>query len=142
MHFNQLAAIPYAALPIATTISLEGGWPLLYPRKEAKDYGTRAEIEGVFSAGERVVLIDDLATTGASKLETLEKLAGAGLQVTGVVVLIDRQSGAAQALAEAGIGFQAVFSLTQLLDYWETGRRVAADQIAAARDFITQTTSD
>jgi uridine monophosphate synthetase len=136
LRFNQLAALPYAAIPIATAISLEGGWPLLYPRKEAKAYGTRAEIEGVFSPGERVVLIDDLATTGESKLEALEKLSGAGLQVTGVVVLIDRQSGAAGSLASVGIDFHAVFSLTQLLDYWEAGQRVPGEQIAAARAFI------
>ena len=51
--FDRLAALPYAALPIATAISLAGGWPMIYPRKEAKSYGTRAEIEGGFAAGER-----------------------------------------------------------------------------------------
>jgi uridine monophosphate synthetase len=134
--FDRLAGLPYAALPIATAISLQGGWPLVYPRKEAKVYGTKAEIEGVYQNGERVAVIDDLATTGGSKFEAIEKLTSAGLRVEDVVVLIDRQSGAAEALAQAGIRFHAVLTLTQMLDYWEKTGKVPADQIAAARAFI------
>ena len=72
LRFDRLAALPYAALPIATAISLAGGWPMMYPRKEAKSYGTGAEIEGDIAAGERAVVIDDLATTGGSKFEAIE----------------------------------------------------------------------
>ena len=136
IKFDRLAGIPYAALPIATAISLQGGWPLIYPRKEAKAYGTKAEIEGVWQAGDRVVVIDDLATTGESKFEAIEKLASAGLTVEDVVVLIDRQSGAAEALAQAGIRLHAVLTLAEMLDHWEKTGKVPPDQIAAARAFI------
>ncbi len=57
--------------------------------------------------GERVVVIDDLATTGGSKFEAIDKLTAAGLEVQDVVVLIDRQSGAAEALAQAGYRLHA-----------------------------------
>jgi uridine monophosphate synthetase len=136
LTFQRLAALPYAALPIGAAISLQGGWPMIYPRKEVKEYGTRVEIEGDYQPGERVVVIDDLATTGGSKFEAFEKLAAAGLEVKDVVVLIDRQSGAASALAEAGVHLHAVFTLTQLLDIWESVGAVPADQIAAARQFL------
>jgi uridine monophosphate synthetase len=136
LGFERLAALPYAALPIATAISLQGGWPMIYPRKESKDYGTRSEIEGVYEAGERVVLIDDLATTGGSKFEAIEKLTAAGLQVEDIVVLIDRQSGAGEALAQAGFRMHAVFTLTQMLDHWELSGQVPADQITAVRKFL------
>ena len=53
---------------------------MIYPRKEVKEYGTKAEIEGEYHAGETVVVIDDLATTGGSKFEAIEKLTGAGLE--------------------------------------------------------------
>ena len=138
LQFDRLAALPYAALPIATAISLFGGQPVLYPRKEAKTYGTKAEIEGEYQPGETVVVIDDLATTGGSKLEALEKLGSAGLQVKDVVVLIDRQSGAAQALAQAGIRLHAVCTLSALLDTWEQTGRVSPGQIAAARRFLAE----
>jgi uridine monophosphate synthetase len=136
LKFDRLAALPYAALPIGTAISLRGGWPMIYPRKEAKEYGTAATIEGAFAAGERAVVIDDLATTGGSKFEAIDKLKAAGLAVEDVVVLIDRQSGAAEALAEAGYRLHAVFTLSELLDHWEQTGRVPAGQIAVARAFL------
>ncbi|HSF81446.1 MAG TPA: orotidine-5'-phosphate decarboxylase [Anaerolineales bacterium] len=136
LEFDRLAALPYAALPIGTAISLLGGWPLVYPRKEVKTYGTQAEIEGAYSPGERVVLIDDLTTTGGSKFEAIERLNEAGLQVADVVVLIDRQSGAAESLARAGLRLLPVFSMIQLLDYWQEKGSVPIPQIAAVRAFL------
>jgi uridine monophosphate synthetase len=136
LQFDRLAALPYAALPIATAVSLLGGQPMLYPRKETKSYGTMAEIEGEYQPGETVVVIDDLASTGASKLEALEKLSRAGLKVRDVVVLIDRQSGAAAALAEAGLRLHAVCTLSALLEIWEKSGRVSPDQITAVRHFL------
>lgn len=142
LSFDRLAALPYAALPIGAAISLYGGWPMIYPRKEVKAYGTKAEIEGVYAPGERAAVIDDLATTGGSKFEAIDKLVAAGLQVSDVIVLIDRQSGAAQALAQAGYRLHSVFTLGQLLDYWESKGSVPAEQISAARRFIEESASD
>jgi len=98
LKFDRLAGLPYAAIPIATAVSLAGNYPMIYPRKEVKAYGTKAEIEGEFQAGETALVIDDLATTGGSKFEAIEKLTGAGLLVKDVVVLVDRQSGAKESL--------------------------------------------
>ena len=136
MEFDRLAALPYAALPIGTAVSLLSGWPLVYPRKEVKEYGTQAGIEGEFLPGERVVILDDVATTGESKFEAIDKLAAAGLQVRDILVLVDRQSGAAQRLAERGYRLQAVLTLTGLLDYWEATGKVPAEQIAETRRFL------
>lgn len=140
LAFDRLAGLPYAALPIATAISLQARRPFIYPRKEAKDYGTMAQIEGLYHAGERVVIIDDLATTGGSKFESIEKLTSAGLVIKDIVVLIDRQSGAGQSLAQAGYQLHAVMTLTDLLDYYEGSAKVTIDQIQAARDFISTST--
>lgn len=136
LKFDRLAALPYAAIPIATAIALQGDYPMIYPRKEAKDYGTRAEIEGEFHAGEIVVLIDDLATTGGSKFEAIEKLKAAGLKVTDVVVLVDRDSGARQTLAAAGYHLHAVMTMTRMLDHWEAAGQLSADTIKSAREFL------
>jgi uridine monophosphate synthetase len=138
LQFDRVAALPYAALPIATAISLQSGWPMLYPRKEIKSYGTRAEIEGEYVIGERVVVIDDLATTGGSKFEAIEKLSAAGLKIQDVVVLVDRQSGAEEALAAAGYHMHSILTLTQMLDHWEQSGGVALDQIASTRDFLAR----
>ncbi|HNZ12916.1 MAG TPA: orotidine-5'-phosphate decarboxylase [Anaerolineaceae bacterium] len=138
LHFDRLAALPYAAMPIGTAISLQSGWPMIYPRKEAKTYGTRAEIEGQFAPGETAVVIDDLATTGGSKFEAIEQLTGAGLVVKDVVVLIDRQSGAREALEKEGYQLHAVLTLTGLLDTWERSGRVPTEQIEAVRQFLKE----
>lgn len=136
LSFDRIAALPYAALPIGTAISLQGGWPMIYPRKEAKEYGTKAAIEGQHAAGETAAVVDDLATTGGSKFEAIEKLTAAGLKVQDVIVLIDRQSGASEALAEAGFSMHAVFTMSDMLDHWEQTGRVPQAQIDAVRAFL------
>ena len=136
LTFDRLAGLPYAAIPIATAISIAGNYPMIYPRKEAKSYGTKAEIEGEYHAGETAVIIDDLATTGGSKFEAIEKLTGAGLIVKDVVVLVDRQSGAKESLAQAGYSMHAVLTISQLLDYWEEAGKVERKNIQAARIFL------
>ena len=136
LKFDRLAGLPYAAIPIATTVSLQGNYPMIYPRKEVKAYGTKAEIEGEFHAGETALVIDDLATTGGSKFEAIEKLTGAGLKVTDVVVLVDRQSGAKESLEQAGYFMYAVFNITQLLDHWEETGKVDKDKIEETRRFL------
>jgi uridine monophosphate synthetase len=138
LKFDRIAGLPYAAIPIATAISLAGNYPMIYPRKEVKTYGTKAEIEGEYHAGETVVVIDDLATTGGSKFEAIEKLTGAGLVVKDVVVLIDRQSGAKESLKQAGFAMHAVLTITQLLDYWEKTGKVEKDKIEETRKFLKQ----
>jgi uridine monophosphate synthetase len=138
LQFSRIAGLPYAAIPIATAISLVGNYPMIYPRKEVKTYGTKAEIEGEYHAGETVVVIDDLATTGGSKFEAIEKLTGAGLVVKDVVVLVDRQSGAKESLEQAGYAMHAVLTISQLLDYWEMTGKVEKEQLEATREFLKQ----
>ena len=115
---------------------LKTGWPAVFPRKEARSYGTREEIEGRFKPGERVAVLNDLAAGGMSKFEAIEKLVRAGLQVDDVVVLIDRQAGAREALAAAGYRLHAVLTLSDLLDYWERNERIPGEQITAVRKFM------
>ncbi|MEP7136935.1 MAG: orotate phosphoribosyltransferase [Chloroflexota bacterium] len=138
LKFDRIAGLPYAAIPIATAISLAGNYPMIYPRKEVKTYGTKAEIEGEYHAGETIVVIDDLATTGGSKFEAIEKLTGVGLVVKDVVVLVDRQSGAKESLAQAGYSMHAVLTIGQLLEYWEENGKVEKDKIEETRKFLSQ----
>jgi uridine monophosphate synthetase len=139
LQFSRIAGLPYAAIPIATAISLAGNYPMIYPRKEVKTYGTKAEIEGQYNAGEMVVVIDDLATTGGSKFEAIEKLTGAGLVVKDVVVLVDRQSGAKESLEQAGYSMHTVLTIGELLNYWEANGKVEKDKIEQTRKFLLET---
>jgi uridine monophosphate synthetase len=138
LNFDRIAGIPYAALPIATAIALEMNRPLIYPRREAKDYGTQAAIEGDYAAGETIVVIDDLATTGGSKLEAIQKLAEAKLKVHDIVVLIDRGQGAGPLLAEAGYRLHAVATLPELLDEWRSSGAISREQFEEVQEFLTR----
>jgi len=126
--FDRLAAIPYAGLPIGVAVSLETNLPLIYPRKEAKDYGTAKLIEGEFHAGETALLVDDLITKGTAKIESLKPLIDAGLLVKDVLVLIDREQGGAGEMHAHGVTLHAVNTLSEILDDLVVTGRLHAEQ--------------
>ncbi|RLD02766.1 MAG: orotate phosphoribosyltransferase [Chloroflexota bacterium] len=136
LDFDHLAALPYAAMPIATAISLRGNWPMIYPRKESKAYGTKAQVEGVFKSGERAVIIDDLISTGGSKFEGIEKLVTNGLRVKDVVVLIDRSPDGGAELSARGYSLHAVLTLPELLNHYEQMEKISPEKIAETREFL------
>lgn len=137
LAFDHLGPLPYAAVPIGTAMSLQSGRSMIYPRREVKAYGTKAEVEGVFQPGDTVLVVDDLATTGDSKIEAAEKLRAAGLVVSDIVVLIDRESGADRLLAAAGMTLHAALKITTLLDDWEARGAISGVQAQLVRDFLT-----
>ncbi|MGB8285172.1 MAG: orotate phosphoribosyltransferase [Candidatus Aquirickettsiella gammari] len=109
-----LCGVPYTALPLATCIALEQNLPMLICRKEAKAYGTKKQIEGVFKPGENCLIIEDVITTGASVLKVADTLINEGLQVTDIAVLVDRQQGGRETILAAGYRLRAVFGLDEL----------------------------
>jgi uridine monophosphate synthetase len=133
LQFDRLGAIPYAGLPIGTAVALETGCPLIYPRKEAKQYGTRRPIEGRFTSGETVLVLDDLITTGGSKLAAIKPLEAAGLIVRDIVVLLDRQQGGKEQLAREGYHLHALLTMSELLDILQAKGRITEAQAASCR---------
>lgn len=111
----RIAGVPTAGLPLGTALSLVSGLPLVYPRATVKAHGTGRSVEGVWSAGDRVVMVDDVATAGTSLLEAAEVLREAGLVVEQALVIVDRQAGARERLAAAGVELSALFTLDDVL---------------------------
>lgn len=131
-RFDVICGVPYTALPIATCIALAHDLPMVMRRKEKKEYGTKQMIEGVFSKGQRCLLIEDVITTGGSIIETAEDLMAAGLDVTDVAVVVDREQGGNALLSKH---FRVHTALT-LSGMCQT--LLASDELAQAdREMIT-----
>jgi uridine monophosphate synthetase len=128
LAFDRLAAIPYAALPIGTAVAMEMMVPLVYPRKEVKEYGTGKGIEGDFERGERIVVLDDLITTGGSKLQAIAPLEEAGLVVEDVVVLVDREQGGGEELEAQGYRLHSFLRLREMLQVLAGRGRISPEQ--------------
>jgi len=131
-----ICGVPYTALPIATCMSLGFDMKMVMRRKEVKDYGTKKAIEGAYKPGDRCLIVEDLVTSGASVLETLETLNQEKLVVKDVVVLIDRQQGGPQHLEKNGLKLHAAFTLEQLLAVLVKHKYVGDDVAAKVRAFI------
>lgn len=113
---QRIAGMELGAVPLAAAAALASGVPYLMVRKKAKDHGTASRIEGPFAAGEEVVVVEDVTTSGGSSLEAVKVLREAGLKVTKVVTVVDRQAGAAAAFAEVGCAFESLVTAQELLE--------------------------
>lgn len=115
LEYDRIAGIPVAALPIATALSLHTGRPMIYPRIPPKPHGTGRPVEGAYRRGERVLLVDDLITTGGSKLEAAEVLESEGLIVNDLAVMLERGRQGREDVQRRGIALHAYLGIEELL---------------------------
>ena len=97
-NFDSLVSVPTGGLIIGSALAIETVKPLIYVRDKPKDYGTTKSIEGKISSGMKVVLIDDVITTGNSVINGIKQLKNAGLSISDAYVIINRLEGASNAL--------------------------------------------
>jgi orotate phosphoribosyltransferase len=112
--FDLLAGLEMGGIPLATAISIQTGKPLVLVRKKAKDYGTCRIAEGVEFAGKKVVVIEDVITSGGQVVISSEELRKQGAIIDIALCVIDRESGGMQALKEKGIELRPLFTMTEL----------------------------
>jgi orotate phosphoribosyltransferase len=111
---QRLAAPELGAVLLGGAVSMETGLPLLLVRKEPKAYGTGKQLEGRFTTGERITVIEDVVTTGGDSLRSIQVLREAGLEVIHLVVVLDRGEGGEENVREARIPYSPLFRITDL----------------------------
>jgi len=111
---DVLAGLQLGGVPLAAALSLETGIPAVYVRLQRKAYGTEKIAEGAAVDGRRVVVVEDVVTTGGQIIESAGELRTEGAEVSTVLAVIDRESGGRESLAAAGIELRALFSMSEL----------------------------
>ncbi|WP_297980100.1 orotate phosphoribosyltransferase [uncultured Methanobrevibacter sp.] len=113
---DKIAGPALGAVPIATAVSLESKKPLLMIRKEKKGYGTSKLIEGDLNEGDKVILVEDVTTTGGSLLKAINAVADNGGVVKKAFVVVDREEGAMGTFANEGVELEPLISVSEFFE--------------------------
>lgn len=111
---TRLAGAELGGIPLVTAASLASGLPCVFIRNQKKDYGTAKQLEGVLSPNDRVMIVEDVATTGGQVLEAARVIAATGATIVKIVATIDRLEGARENIEQAGYAFDALFTTRDL----------------------------
>ncbi len=133
---DLICGVPYAALPTATVMSLLSEIPLIMKRKEAKGYGTKKLIEGIYKQGQSCLLVEDVITSGKSLLETIAEVEKEGLKVSDIVVVLDRQQGGKELLEQKGYRVHTLFTITEVVEILHKAGEIDNEQVARIHDFL------
>ena len=114
--FDCLASVPTGGLVVTSALAIEIVKPLIYVRSKPKEHGTTKSIEGKISAGMKVVMVDDVMTTGTSVLNGINQLKEAGLLVSYLYVIINRLEGGDKALSDIGVQTHQLTDILEITD--------------------------
>jgi orotate phosphoribosyltransferase len=113
-NFDRIAGVPIAGIPFASQIAYNLKKPFLYVRKGVRLHGRQRRVEGLLVSGDRVLLIDDLATTGLTLKKAAEAIIAEGGIVKEAVALLDREEGGKEKLAKNGIQLHALLKISEV----------------------------
>ena len=134
--FTVVAGVPVGGLLLATAYSLETNVPLIYARVRPEGTGDRG-IEGRVSEGDTAIIIDDLITRGSSILETASLLEESGLKVKDVIVLIDREHGAAERLRRHGYNLISILKLDVMLTHYMSKGLISEETYRICAEYLS-----
>lgn len=111
---DRLAGPELGAVALAAALSLETGIPFVIVRKASKEHGTSKVVEGEINPGERVLVVEDVITSAGEALKAAAKLEDLGVEIAGILAVLDREQAGAGNIAAAGYTMQALFKLSEL----------------------------
>lgn len=114
---QRLAGIEIGSIPLAAIASVKSGTPFVIVRKEKKGYGTNKLVEGVFTPGEKVLVVEDVVTTAKGAMGAVNSLREAGLVVDTIVCVVDREEGGRETMEKEGLKVVSLVKASELLGY-------------------------
>jgi len=111
---TRIAGAELGAVSLAAAAAMASGKPFVIIRNQKKDYGTSKLIEGVLNKGDKLLIVEDIMTTGGQVLEAVKTLRDAGAEIERIVAVIDRLEGARQNIEGAGLVFESLFTTSDL----------------------------
>ena len=136
--FDSLVSVPTGGLIIASALAIEIVKPLIYVRSKPKDYGTSKSVEGQIYEGMKVVMIDDVATTGGSVVNAIKSLKEANITVEDAYVIVNRMEGADEALKELGVKLHSITNVMQITQALHEQKLVDDDILEKVRNQISK----
>lgn len=115
-NFDRIAGIPIAGIPFASQVAFNLRKPFLYVRRGIKLHGRERRVEGILVSGDRVLLIDDLVTTGLSLKESAEAVRAEGGVVMNAIAFLDREEGGKELLEKNGVKLHALLRISEIVD--------------------------
>ena len=115
-NFESIVSVPTGGLIIGSALAIETVKPLIYVRSKPKDYGTSKSVEGKIHDGMKVVMIDDVATTGGSVVNAIKSLTEVNVPVKDAYVIVDRMEGANEALSQLGVKMHSILNILQIAE--------------------------
>jgi len=115
-NFDSIVSVPTGGLVIASALAIETVKPLIYVRSKPKDYGTSKSVEGKIQDDMKVVMIDDVATTGGSVVNAIKSLKEVNIPVKDAYVIVNRMEGADEALLELGVKMHSILNILQITE--------------------------
>ena len=112
--FDAFAGLEMGGIPIATALSIETNKPIVFVRKKAKEYGTCKFAEGVDIVNKKIVVVEDVVTSGGQVILSTKDLRAAGAIIEDAICVINRESGGREKLAANGINLQSLFTMSYL----------------------------
>ena len=111
---DSVASVPTGGLVIASSLAYDLVKPLVYVRSQAKEYGTGKLVEGIVKPGMKIILVDDVATTGGSVINGIKELKKAGAKITDAYVIVNRLEGADKNLLQEGVTLHHLLDIVEI----------------------------
>ncbi|MBW2057169.1 MAG: orotate phosphoribosyltransferase [Deltaproteobacteria bacterium] len=135
---DKILGVPTAGVPFATMVSQKLALPLIYYRKARKEHGVRKKIEGSVERNDRVLIVDDLITTGESVIEAAEAVREQGGIATELVVLLDREQGGSERLRRAYVEPHILFKVSEAFAWLTQVELLSQEEFEKITNYIEQ----